>query len=193
MNSYLDKYSSASDIELQSLVKGGDEHAFREIYDRYWDKVFVICNNRLHQTEAAQDIVQDIFLSLWEHPDLTKVQNMEAYLFQACKFSVIKYVHKSSRYDSIDSQMVGLLDRVVEMSIDEALHIKFLQDIIFQEVERLPKKTAIIFNYSRKEHLSSKEIADKLNISPRTVENQISHALKELRIFLKNLKTFMIF
>ncbi len=186
-------YSLLPTSELQALVQAKDERAFRALYDRFWDKIFVICNNRVQNVEVAQDIVQDIFLSIWAHQDIAGIQNLEAYLFQATKFSVIKYFNKSARYTSVDNTVLGLLDRVEEVDIDEALHSKFLQELIFQEVERLPKRTQIIFNYSRKEHLNSKEIAEKLHISHRTVENQLSFALKELRNFLRTLKTFIIF
>lgn len=193
LNQLSKAYSLLPTLELQLLIHAKDELAFRTLYDRFWDKIFVICNNRVQNVEAAQDIVQDIFLSIWTHTDIRTVQNLEAYLFQATKFSVIKYFNKSARYTNVDHQLLGMLDRVEDVDIDEALHSKFLQELIFQEVERLPLRTQIIFNYSRKEHLSSKEIAEKLDISPRTVENQLSFALKQLRIFLRTLKTFIIF
>jgi RNA polymerase sigma-70 factor (ECF subfamily) len=82
---------------------------------------------------------------------------------------------------------------VEELGLDDSLCIKELQQLIFQEVERLPEKAKIIFNYSRIDHLDSREIAEKLNISHRTVENQISKSLKHLRIFINNLKSLLFF
>lgn len=193
MSRLSEEYSLLPTPALQKLVHHKNEEAFRAIYDRYWDKVFVICNNRVQHMDIAQDLVQDIFLSLWTHADLSAIENLEAYLYQATKFSIIKHFHKSNRYTNVDHSVIGILDRVEEVNLDEALDSKFLQELIFQEVERLPLKTQIIFNYSRKEHLNSKEIAEKLHISHRTVENQISYALKQLRIFLRTIKTFIIF
>ncbi len=186
-------YSSLENLTLQKLIRAGDQEAFRIIYERYWDKIFVICNNRLPQKDIAEDLLQDIFISLWNNPKLEEVQNLEAYLFQAAKFSIIKYLNRSSRIDFVDPNSYGLLDRVGELGLDDALYTKELQQLIFQEVERLPEKTKIIFNYSRIDHLDSREIAEKLNISHRTVENQISKSLKHLRIFINNLKSLLFF
>lgn len=186
-------YITLSNIELQRRIQSKDEKAFRELYNRYWDKVFVICHNRIHNMDVAQDIVQDIFMSLWNHRELSSIQNIESYLYQACKFAIIKEYHKSARYDSLDSTGFGVLDRVEDLDLDEVLEAKFLKDLLQAEVERLPEKTKIIFNYSRNENLNSREIAEKLNISPRTVENQLSKALKVLRKFVNNLNFFVIF
>lgn len=188
-----DSYITFSNIELQKRIQSKDEKAFRELYNRYWDKVFVICHNRIHNLDVAQDIVQDIFMSLWNHRELGSIQNIESYLYQACKFAVIKEYHKYARYDSLDSVGFGILDQVEELDLDAVLEAKFLKDLLQAEVERLPEKTKIIFNYSRIDNLNSREIAEKLNISPRTVENQLSNALKVLRKFLKNLNFFVIF
>ena len=186
-------YSSLDNLTLQKLIRAGDQEAFKIIYERYWDKIFVMCNNRLPQTDIAEDLLQDIFVSLWKNPKLDEIQNLEAYLFQATKFSIIKYLNRSSRVEYIDHTSYGLLDRIEELNLDDALNSKELQQLIFQEIERLPEKTKIIFNYSRIDNLNSKEIAEKLNISPRTVENQISKSLKHLRIFINNLKSLLFF
>ncbi|MBD1428880.1 RNA polymerase sigma-70 factor [Sphingobacterium litopenaei] len=187
-------YSSISDYDLQLLISNDrNQSAFQELYNRYWDKIFASCNNRLQDVEAAEDIVQDIFISLWQHPNLPQIQNLSAYLFQATKFSVIKYLNRISRYDSINPLEFGVLDRLDQMDLNEALNYKEMHYILMQGVEQLPPQTKLIFRYSRIDHLNSKEIAEKLEISPRTVENQISKALKVLRKILRNTQNFIIF
>ena len=181
------KYGTLDIQELQKRMYLRESGAFQEIYERYWDSVFARCNNRLHDPEAAKDLVQDIFMSLWNHPDIRSIRNLEAYILQATKFSILKYIHKAARYQSMDQQLPGILDQALSQDLHEALDSKYLKDLLFQEVERLPERTRVIFKYSREEHLNSKEIAEKLDISPRTVENQISQALKKLRIFLNKL------
>lgn len=189
----MDRYDSLSNIELQSLIHFRNDKAFRALYDRYWTKIFTICNNRVQDAVVAQDLVQDIFLSLWLHKDLSSVVNLEAYLYQATKYAVFKYLHRSSRFESVDEKILGRLDRAEEYDISEVLDSRLLEDLLYEEVERLPEKAKLIFNYSRKDNLNSKEIAEKLNISHRTVENQLSITMKKLRTFLKNLNSFNIF
>lgn len=193
IDNYSIMYQDLDDHVLLSLIGDKNKKAFQELYARYWDRVFAICINRVGNHVIAEDLVQDIFLSIWEHKKLKDIINIKAYLFQSVKFSVIKSMHKSSRVSLVDNDQIGILDQISELSIDEVLHSKLLEDLVFQEVERLPERTKIIFQYSRIDHLSSAEIADKLNISSRTVENQISHALKSLRKFLENLNSITFF
>lgn len=186
-------YKNLEDSILLSLIANKNPDAFHELYKRYWDRVFAVCLNRVGDQTLAEDLVQDIFLSIWLHKDLEKVLNIEAYLFQAVKFSVIKNFHKASRESTLDPSQIGLLDGMLDMSMEDVIHSKILQELIFQEVERLPERTKLIFIYSRLENLSSLEIAERLDISPRTVENQISNALRFLRNFLRNIHSFMFF
>ncbi len=76
-------YSSLENLTLQKLVRAGDQEAFRVIYERYWDKIFVICNNRMPQKDIAEDLLQDIFISLWNNPKLEEIQNLEAYALKS--------------------------------------------------------------------------------------------------------------
>lgn len=185
-------YRDHTDQILLSLIGEKDKKAFQELYARYWERVFAICVNRLSNQVIAEDLVQDIFLSIWEHKKIHDIINIEAYLFQSVKFSVIKNIHKSSRLSLMDNEHMGILDKVSDLNIDEVLNSKIVEDLVFQAVEKLPERTKIIFQYSRIDHLTSTQIADKLNISRRTVENQISNALRSLRKFIQNLN-FIIF
>ena len=187
-------FKSKSDYQLQEeIFKNRNESAFEALYSRYWEKIFVICQNRLKDEDISSGLVQDIFISIWQHKNLLDVHNLEAYLFRATKFSIIKFLNRASRVDRIDPQESGYFDMVDDMDISDALHVKEIQSIIFQEVEKLPTQTKLIFKYSRIDNLNSKEIAEKLDISPRTVENQISKALKVLRNVLKNTRIIIFF
>lgn len=184
---------SLSSKDLQILVKSKNHKAFEELYNRYWKKIFVICNNRLQNADIAQDLVQDIFISLWNNENVDSIENIDAYLYQSSKFAVIKELHKQIRYDNIAPTEIGILDKVAEFDLNEVLDAKLLDALLQVRIDMLPAKTKIIFNYSRKDNLNSKEIAEKLNISHRTVENQISFVLKELRNFLQKVKSIIIF
>ena len=187
-------YSSSSDYILQQRIsEDRDRSAFEELYARYWDKIFAICHNRLHDVEASEDIVQDVFISLWQHNDLLQVRNLSAYLHQATKFSLIKYLNRVSRYDTVDPYEMGVLDKLDQIDLNEALNYKEIHSLLMDGVEQLPPKTKLIFKYSRIDHLNSQEIAEKLDISHRTVENQISKALKVLRNILRNTQNFIFF
>ncbi|MCA5006621.1 RNA polymerase sigma-70 factor [Sphingobacterium bovistauri] len=187
-------YSSYSDYDLQVLItKDRNQSAFEELYNRYWDKVFAICNNRLQNVEASEDIIQDVFISLWQHQDLQGVSNMSAYLYQATKFSIIKYLNRISKYDTVDPQDIGFFDRLDGVDLNEMINYKEIQAILMDGVNQLPPQTKLIFQYSRIDQLNSKEIAEKLDISPRTVENQIGKALKVLRKILRNTHNFIFF
>lgn len=186
-------YSILSDVDLLISINEKDQLAFQELYNRYWDKIFVVCHNRIQLYEVAQDLVQDIFLSIWTHKNVLTIENIEAYLYQSTKYAVIKYLQRASKIEHVETDKLGELEKLHALDISDALHSKMLQQLLFQEVQKLPARTKVIFEYSRIDHLDSKEIAERLQISPRTVENQISQALSALRKFLKNMKMFMIF
>ncbi|SUJ26178.1 RNA polymerase sigma factor [Sphingobacterium spiritivorum] len=184
-------YESIPDSELLLYLAEKDHTAFTELYTRHWKVVYAICLNRIKEPAIAEDLVQDIFLSLWTHAQPQNIRNLEAYLFQATKFSIIKHINKSQKH--LYTNEHGLFDQLEDYNLDEVLHYKWVKELIFQEVEKLPLKTQLIFRYSRQDHLNSKEIADKLDISPRTVENQISKVLKILRKVVKTIIFFAFF
>ncbi|MDR2284066.1 MAG: RNA polymerase sigma-70 factor [Sphingobacterium sp.] len=166
-----------------------DESAFQKIYNRYWERLLSIAYHKCNDLSMAEDCVQDVFMSLLNHKTPDRIENLEAYLAKAVKFSILRAIYKHKRIQYIDEYTDSSLPQAI--SLEEALEEKMLQEYLFNHVEQLPDRCRIIFKSSRQEHMSNDEIAEKMNISKRTVENQLSIAMKTLRKYL--LRTITIF
>lgn len=180
----LNDYSLYEDHELIVLLQKGDADAFTCIYDRYWEKLFAIAYHYCREKEMAREIVQDIFMSLWDRKSSILIQSLSAYLATAAKFLVFRELRKESRRKN--SRETNLSVRTA-ISEEEAIDARFLHDYIRGQVEQLPDQCRVVYRYSREQHLSISQIASILGISPKTAENHLTRALKALRVSLKSI------
>ncbi len=174
------KYKKYDNQELLSLVSGDDKVAFTELYNRFWQPLFAIAVNRTTERETAEDIVHDVFAGLWANRSKIKIESLENYLAVSVKYAVFSKIKRLVRERELKQHLEGAI--VVEMKVEEALHYKRILELVNQEVERLPEKCRLIFKYSREAGMPVKEIAAQMNISPKTVENQLTKAIRQLRL-----------
>ena len=177
-------YTSLPDDELLRLLVERDECAFTEIYSRYWKKLIAIAYSHTKDKFAAEEIVQEVFLSVWTRCEIIRINSLKAYLATAVKFAVFKNVFNTNRRLKI----LGELAHTTAPLTDEVIHAKFLQEYINDVVEQMPEKCRLVYKYSRNEGLSAKEIAREMSIAEKTVEAHLTKALKILRL---NLKSFL--
>ncbi|MDU1890381.1 MAG: RNA polymerase sigma-70 factor [Dysgonomonas sp.] len=168
--------------------------SFSDVYISYYSKLIRFAKEYVTVNEDAENIIQDVFLKLWERQDaLHLIENMNAYLFKLVRNKSLDHLkHKysvgkcnKSVQDSFEMEMmlkIQSLDRFNEIFFSE----RNMEDIISEAVNSLPSKCRKIFMLSRNEGLKYREISENLNISVNTVENQMSIALKKLRIKLKD-------
>ncbi|MGM9478748.1 RNA polymerase sigma-70 factor [Pedobacter sp. GSP4] len=166
------------DSLLVSDMQSNDRSAFEKIYNKYWSKLYLSAYHILRNKEAAEDIIQEIFVSLWLKRAHTTVDNLNNYLFTAVRFQVFKAIRDGKLRTDLLNETEELLSY---QNAENAFAEKEIINHLDKSIEQLPQKCREIFILSRKEHLSVKEIADRLNISPKTVENQITIALRRLR------------
>lgn len=174
-------YSSYTDNELVDLLKLGDQAAFAEIYERFWSILFLHARNVLRDNEEARDIVQELFTTLWHKSGNLELSTaLSSYLYKAVRNKVFDHLkHKKVMNDYLKS-----LNEFIEESQfipDELIREKELSALIENEIRALPPKMREVFELSRKQHLSYKQIAQKLNISEHTVKSQVSNALRALK------------
>ncbi|WP_312399099.1 RNA polymerase sigma-70 factor [Sphingobacterium sp.] len=182
----MDKYKILSDSELVSLLKHGDREAFAEIYDRYSMMIYYKINQMLRDENASKDLVQDLFTSIWEKCDLIRDNvGISSYLYVAARNRVLNYIQrgktKSDYLTEIGKYSLQVIDETLE-KIDE----KDLMLLLTSEIARLPAKMREVFELSRLEDLSHREIAERLNLSESTVKKQVQNALKILKVRLSN-------
>ncbi|MBK8625223.1 MAG: RNA polymerase sigma-70 factor [Saprospiraceae bacterium] len=149
---------------------------YNNYYGMLCNQVFLIVKDRY----IAEDIVQDVFSDIWKKRENLNIhQSFTAYLKKTCRNRTLNYIRDNNIKWEDDSAMDEILD--TGLSSDDILSLEQLNLIIQDEIAQLPEKCGIIFSLSRFEDMSYNEIAKSLNISVKTVENQISKALRILR------------
>ena len=177
----MSSYSSLSDMQLADLLKTEGESVFKLLYERYWNKIYVIARHRLNDRLEAEEVVQDIFARLWlRRAELTLTKGFDNYFAVAAKYEVLNRVAKNARATAFEKEIAQGLSTVDETTLEQ-LDYNALQEKFQLEVNALPEKCRIVFRLQHDQGYSQQQIADELNISPRTVQAHIAKARKVLR------------
>ena len=186
-------YTRLSEEELVVLLKEDRLNAFREIYKRYWKRLYGAAYKRLKSKEQAEEIVQELFTSLWvKRQSLQISTGVSAYLFSSVSHLVIDHYRKEMVRERYREAFV-LTHPDADNSTEEAILLKDLTETIESEISQLPDKCRSVYELSRKEHKSNKEIASYLGISEKTVENHLTKALKRLQLGLSHYLGLLLF
>lgn len=173
---------------LINAFNNGDRKTFEMIFETYWDPLFLHALKKTGNAHEAEDLVQDIFLDLWnKRAQLSIHTNLEAYLFTAVKYKFYNAVrNKKIIIESFDGKENDLGIQDDDMDFEE------MYEKIQDTVEKLPVRCREVFKLSRYELLSSKEIAHRLGLSPQTVNNRISQSLTIIKREMKE-SPFLLF
>lgn len=173
---------------LFDLLKQGDQSAFEEIYRRYWTELYNAAYKRLPEKEKCQDIIQNVFMSLWTRREQVDLENPSAYLHTAVRFQVLKQIARNPKGSFLTETFQEEL--ISPLATDAELLEKEVKDLIAYFIAALPKKRRDIFLKHYFEGLSTAKIAVELNISQKTVQNQLTTVSHALRLKLTHM--FMI-
>lgn len=182
-------YPTLSDQELISLIKEGDRLAFNEIYYRCSEHLYRFAYNILKDEAECTDAIQDVFVWFWHNREKLEIRELKGYLSAAVKYKLTRVIQSSKR----KAEILAASPLINESFVDDNIEIKELKTAISQFIETLPPKAKQIFQLSRNEYFTNKEIAAQLGISEKTVENQMTISLKKLRVSLGKLSFWSIF
>ena len=183
-------YSKETDEQLLLLIKAEYQEAFTAIYDRYVEKLFAIAYSFAKRKDIAEEIVQDVFMRLWDRRCVVEINSLSAYLATAVKFSVLAHLQKEYRRKKI---LEGVPLEGIALSGESEVDAMFLKKTLETAVHALPEKCRIVYQYSRENGIPTQEIAKIMHLAPKTVENHLFRALQTLRIALKNINISIIF
>ena len=185
---------SAKHIELFGLISKGDETAFRDIFHYYTPRLNPFIFKIVKSGPVAEGIVQDVFMKLWLHrEEVARKEDPSSWLFTVAANLAFNYLKKMSTQQRYIEYVKSVI--VENSDISEAEQLLISKDnhaALFTAVEKLPPQRQRIFKLSRMEGLTHKEIAEKLDISPFTVKNQLVAALDHIRKYLKRTDTFFV-
>jgi RNA polymerase sigma-70 factor (ECF subfamily) len=187
-------YTQHTDQFLLQQLTHNDQVAFTAIYQRYWKLLFREAMNVLRSQKEAEDCVQELFVSLWNRRQSLSVNSsLKAYLQTAIRYQCIDRIEKDMiRGGYLEDFSSHLSAQQTLPSVEEEIYARELAANIDQVMDKMPDKMREVFRLSRQEHLSHREIADRLSISEETVKKQIYLALKILKSNLPNASLAMV-
>ncbi len=175
------------DKELCRRIAVGDEQAFQTLFRLHRDRLFAFAVRFTKSAAAAEDIIQDVFLKLWEQPDLLeKAENPPAYIFILVRNKTLDYLRKISNDQRLQQEVWLFIAHAQRQAEDtfEKVDAKETEQLINEAVQQLPPQQQKIFILSRTKGLSHEQIAEQLGISKNTVKNHLIAALGTIRKYL---------
>ncbi|MCF0048559.1 sigma-70 family RNA polymerase sigma factor [Dyadobacter sp. LJ53] len=169
---------------LITALQQGSEEAFTVIYQRYWYKMFLVAYRKLQDKEAAEEIIQDIFLRLWKERITLKINNLDHYLFAAVRYEVISHIRTNITKGAYLGN-AGDFDSLSECNTENQIALKELLSQIEEGLHVLPEKSGEIFRLYKLEHWPINRIAKHFDLSEKAVEYHLTKATKSVRNHLK--------
>jgi RNA polymerase sigma-70 factor (ECF subfamily) len=176
------KYASYSDAELiRCLKEKGDKAAYEELYNRYWKKLLVQAFIKLKTEIEAEEVVQDVFLDLWERKESIEIRKtFHTYMAACVKYQILTRLALQRKHATFEREARLTVTEGVNLT-EDWLDYETTRRQLEETVQCLPEKCQLVFRLSREEGYSQKEIADTLGISTKTVETHLGKALKVIR------------
>lgn len=182
--------NKADDKLLLLQMQEGSSSAFDALYDKYWEDVYAAAYKRLRDAAYAKDITQDIFLQLWLRRAEIDIENLGSYLFTSVRNNVFKWLDKEQRYTPITELLLQL-----ETAKDQSDALLLKNELMARYeviINTLTPGQKEIFKLRYHDDLSTNEIADRLNISRKTVQNQLRKSVIQLRSSLGSVAFLLV-
>jgi RNA polymerase sigma-70 factor (family 1) len=178
--------STTEDSLLLLQIREGNRGAFDALYRKYWKFVYNAAYKRLGHYDQAKDIAQDVFVQFWtqqtSRSSAPVIDNLSAYLYVAVRNQVLKWIESEKKFVSIPDLLVQMESRLDQADVQ--VRYNELRAAFERVVEQMPQQQQVIFRMRYDADLTSDEIADQLNVSPKTVRNQLGRALSKLKTAL---------
>lgn len=174
---------SLNDAQLIARLQMSDVCAITEIYNRYWKKLLAIAYNHIGDKDDAEEVVQTVFIKLWDKRNEILIGQLSNYLATAVKYSVFTMIQKKNRKEEVGQFYV--MNHQSQDYEEEEIYTNFLRQYIKGVVEELPDRCKLVFTYSREQGKTIPEIATTMNIAEKTVEAHLTKALRKIKLSLK--------
>lgn len=180
------KHNYISEADWIFALKEGNLKAFSELFDRYGKRLYHFSMGYLKSVEDAEEIVQDVFLKIWNiREELLVDKSFDSYLFTIAKNAILNTIRKSKSEQAYLNYAKLHPDKNV--LLDDELNFNELEKAYNESVDLLSPRRKEVFLLSKEQFLSNAEIAIKMNISVKTVESQMTTAFSEIRKNLRSL------
>lgn len=179
-----------TDEELVFLMKEDNQAAFTILYERYWKKLVVQAYYILKTGEGAEEVVQEVFLDLWNRRAALQITHtFHTYIAAAIKYKILRRLSREKKEKERRAAWTAVEE---DTTTQEWLDFQAMRNSLEAAVQQLPEKCQLVFRLSREAGMTEKEIASELNISVKTVETHLSRALKSLRTAYRHFHFFFL-
>jgi len=177
-------YKTYSDTELTTLLQQGSEESFTEIYNRYWTRLYYLAHQHLRSAVAAEEVVQDVFLALWQKREKLNIHSLPLYLAAMTRYKVYYIIARQEKYRETEIETLKM--EPVTVDEEKAIDDKLLLEIIEKLSAHLPEKCRLVFIHNKLLDQPLNQVAEELGISIKTAEAHLTKALKNIRTNLGN-------
>lgn len=185
----MNSYQTYTDQQLLESLSKNEERAFTEIYDRYWEQLYRSACRKLNDTAPAREIVHDVLIDIWKRRALLNIEHLPAYLEKAIRFRVINHLNRNKATQFLDTFQTILYS---PFEADNQVNMQDFLKLLDAWIAALPEKRRQIFVKYYFENLSAKEIALELNLSTKTVQNNLSLTNQQLKGWLSQMMVLMM-
>lgn len=170
----------SSDKYLVRRIRHSDTQSFKELFEKYYDRFFSFAFALLRDADAAEDILQNVFLKLWiGRSNLNENLSIENYLLVSIRNEIFNYLRLKHNKSLVRGEMPEVED--LSSDIDERINFNEVSYHLDRIISEMPPQRQKVFIMSRYRNMTTRQIADELGLSPRTVERHITIALKEIK------------
>jgi RNA polymerase sigma-70 factor, ECF subfamily len=167
--------------KLVEQIRSGDQCAFEKVFHSYYAKLCVFSNSYVKSLDVSRDVVQEVFIKIWDNREnFTINQSLKAYLYQAVRNHSLNHIEKQNHKRRLQNSLKKYRETFHEESVSE-LNTEELTQKVWKLVELLPERRRTIFILYRKHGLSYAEIGEVMEITRKTVENQMGKSLQFIR------------
>lgn len=173
-------------LQLQQKIARGDQRSFEDLYRLFYARLFNFALLYVHKREIAEEVVNDVMINVWnKQQTLQQVQNLETYIFAAVRNQALNYISKYSTWHVVPDPMQEQATIINFNDPEKELEWKEINFRLNQAIDQLPEQCRTVFKLIKEEGFRYKQVAEILNVSPRTVETQLFRAIKKLDIVIE--------
>ncbi|WP_188112012.1 RNA polymerase sigma-70 factor [Aquimarina sp. RZ0] len=183
-----------SNIFFIDELKADNNQALESLFKKYYKVLVIFSNNYIHDRAIAEDLVQDVFVMIFEKRETLKIHtSIKSFLYTSVRNHTLNYIKKSKSL--VHHQHILNDIDAMDTDVSEMIDLAELSEKLYKAIDKLPSQNQKIFRMSKLDGYSNQEIADQLGLTKRTVETHISNALKKLKELVKknNLIFFYFF
>jgi RNA polymerase sigma-70 factor (family 1) len=177
--------TSYNEKKLLDNLRRGDVEAFEQIFTRYWHRLYVVAKSKLQSHDEAEEVIQNIFSTLWERREILFITNLSYYLHTSVKNAILNIIRSRITHEKYWTYYKTFIPGV-QNATEEEVEFSDLNGAVEEAVNLLPEKSREVFKLSRMEGRSNAEIANLLQVSEKAIEYHLTKSLRELRVHLKD-------